>query len=61
MTTYENICKVASNAVNKNKSVKFNDNVEKVEYEKPDYVHCSRQRKKSSNAGEDVTNLATAS
>ena len=33
MTTYENICKVASNAVNKNKSVKFNDNVEKVEYE----------------------------
>ena len=52
---YEDAFKVAPSAVkeSKSKSVKVNDYVEKVEYHKPDYVQCSRQRKKSSNTDKE--------
>ena len=46
--------KVASNAVKRGKRVKFNDHVQKYEYEKFDYVECSRHRKKPSNASKET-------
>ena len=39
------------------KKVKFNDNIEITEYVKYDYVPCSRQRKKSSNADKETRTL----
>ena len=52
----DHVCsfKVASKAVKRGKRVKFNDHVQKYEYEKFDYVECSRHRKKPSNASKEA-------